>query len=171
MSVEVRCPQGHKLHAREKDRGKTGRCPKCGAPVAIPADSDPLPDDEIAEMLGVQKRVAKPPRNEQADHDDPEHIFGEDQSTAEERPASSSGTRTKLCPKCHDEILAGYTVCPNCQTYLSVSGKDILKPSSGVSIAAGSSPNRFSLDCPECGAKTFPGERVCHNCGATVKAR
>ena len=36
MLIEVRCPNGHVLHVKEKHAGKIGACPRCSAPVRVP---------------------------------------------------------------------------------------------------------------------------------------
>jgi anti-anti-sigma factor len=36
MLIEVRCPNGHVLHVKEKHAGKMGACPHCSAPVRVP---------------------------------------------------------------------------------------------------------------------------------------
>ena len=36
MLIEVRCPNGHVLHVKEKHAGKIGACPHCSTPVRVP---------------------------------------------------------------------------------------------------------------------------------------
>lgn len=42
MGIRFNCPGGHRLHVKEFLAGKTGICPKCGAKVEIPLESQLL---------------------------------------------------------------------------------------------------------------------------------
>lgn len=67
MAVHVVCPKGHPLRIAEKYAGRRGRCPKCGAIVAIPGDvgtrspparrpaGDGLPD--VCSQAALDRRV------------------------------------------------------------------------------------------------------------------
>lgn len=159
MTVKIKCPQGHALVAQEQHKGKVGRCPKCGAAVTIPDDS--VSDDELADLLS---EGVKP---EAYDH---EHVLG----SPEAQPGGGSTSKAsgtgpmKLCPKCDSAVPVGFMICPSCRTYLSWSGVSASKSGSGLRVRASGS-GKASVDCPSCGAKTFPGDTVCHNCGAHVE--
>ncbi|MFZ1933076.1 MAG: STAS domain-containing protein [Thermoguttaceae bacterium] len=45
MLIEVRCPNGHVLHVKEKHAGKMGTCPHCSAPVRVPLAGEAYRDD------------------------------------------------------------------------------------------------------------------------------
>jgi len=43
MSIEVTCPNGHRLKIKEKYAGKQGTCPVCRAPVCVPVTDKATP--------------------------------------------------------------------------------------------------------------------------------
>jgi hypothetical protein len=52
-----------------------------------------------------------------------------------------------------------YTICPHCRTFL---------PFIDVGEAAEATGHGASMNCPECGVKSFPGDQVCRNCGVVL---
>ena len=112
MPIQLVCPNGHRLTAKESNAGKTGKCPVCQAPVVIPMPSRPVADSAIVvAVLGelnaqsaaqkVGKTVLAPKR----------------QSPASK--GSSVLARTKVCPNCERDIDLGYHICPHCHAYLT----------------------------------------------------
>ena len=72
MSISVQCPNGHQLKVKDEYAGKRGRCPKCQAPIQIPAlpvdAEEELFDDEFPEEeLAPAPPALKPMRAEKAD--------------------------------------------------------------------------------------------------------
>ena len=65
MLIEVRCPNGHVLHVKEKYAGKIGACPRCSAPVRVPLGSRVSGD----EQPGVHS-IHQPPA-EKVVHEEP----------------------------------------------------------------------------------------------------
>ena len=114
MPVELICPNGHRLTAKESSAGKTGKCPVCQARVAIPIPSRPVTADSavVAAVLGelnaqsaAQKKIGRtvlaPKRQPAAVKD------------------SSALARLRVCPNCERDIDLGYHVCPHCHAYLT----------------------------------------------------
>lgn len=58
MEIQVICPQGHRLTAREKLFGKSILCPKCKEPVQIP-----IPNREVAEPGDIAAVESGPSRS------------------------------------------------------------------------------------------------------------
>jgi anti-anti-sigma factor len=56
MHIEVRCPNGHVLHVKEKYAGKIGICPRCSAPVRVPLAAQITPDEP-----GSIRSIHQPP--------------------------------------------------------------------------------------------------------------
>lgn len=48
MGIRVSCPNGHSLNVKEHLAGRVGRCPKCGAPVRIPAVEEAPPPESAS---------------------------------------------------------------------------------------------------------------------------
>ncbi len=88
MQIRVACSCGQEMLAPESLAGRVGRCPKCGAQVAIPAPGGPFP------------ATASLPPEEPAGEPD------------------VAGARTKSCPVCAEEILAEAVKCKHCGEYL-----------------------------------------------------
>jgi len=113
MPIQLVCPNGHRLTAKESSAGKTGKCPVCQARIAIPIPSRSVAADSavVVAVLGelnaksaaqkVGKTVLAPKRQPTTTKD------------------SSVLARLRICPNCEREIDLGYHVCPHCHAYLS----------------------------------------------------
>ncbi|MBN2021954.1 MAG: DUF4339 domain-containing protein [Pirellulales bacterium] len=57
MGIRFTCPNGHQLNVKASQAGKTGKCPRCGATVAIPQASESAgeasPGDPFADAPGA----------------------------------------------------------------------------------------------------------------------
>ncbi len=67
MLIEVRCPNGHVLHVKEKYAGKMGACPHCSAPVRVPLPGQVYGDDTHAVHSPRQPPPKEPVHEEPAD--------------------------------------------------------------------------------------------------------
>ena len=114
-TIELVCPNGHRLTAKESSAGKTGKCPVCQARIAIPIPNRSVAADSavVAAVLGelnaqaaAQKKVGRtvlaPKR--------PPGVAVKD---------SSALARVRVCPNCERDIDLGYHVCPHCHAYLA----------------------------------------------------
>ncbi|MCL2710460.1 MAG: hypothetical protein FWE95_06240 [Planctomycetaceae bacterium] len=115
-TIELVCPNGHRLTAKESSAGKTGKCPVCQARIAIPIPNRSVTADSavVAAVLGelnaqaaAQKKVGRtvlaPKRPQPA-------VAVKD---------SSALARVRVCPNCERDIDLGYHVCPHCHAYLA----------------------------------------------------
>lgn len=55
----------------------------------------------------------------------------------------------RRCPKCKAEMSAKYHICPYCRTYLPLM-------------------NEVRASCPSCGSVSFPGDKTCRVCSASL---
>jgi RNA polymerase subunit RPABC4/transcription elongation factor Spt4 len=113
MTIQLVCSNGHRLTAKESNAGKSGKCPVCQAPVAIPIPTRTAPADSaiVTAILGelnaksaaqqVGKTILAPKRQPAAVKE------------------SSMLARMKVCPNCEQDIDLGYHICPHCHAYLS----------------------------------------------------
>ena len=116
MPVTVTCANGHVLHIKEKYGGKTGRCPKCNIAVHVPAI---ITDDDVLNLVGAPSPPPAP-----APPPEDEYALEEPLTTHGTSGVSLLGTstiypRTKTCPRCFEIVLATFTACPHCHTYLA----------------------------------------------------
>ena len=113
MPIQLVCPNGHRLTAKESNAGKTGRCPVCQAVVFIPIPSRPVVADSavVVAVLGelnAQSAAQKIGRT----------VLAPKRKTAAVKD-SSALARVRVCPNCEREIDLGYHVCPHCHAYLT----------------------------------------------------
>lgn len=112
VPIQLTCPNGHHLTAKESNAGKTGKCPVCKAAVSIPVlHQTVISDSAIMNILGNPDSPASP--------------ASEAATLASKKAPSRSGQssvtmpHTKLCPSCEREIDMGYHICPHCHTYIT----------------------------------------------------
>ncbi len=107
MSIELTCPQGHKLKVKDRYAGKTGRCPRCGSQVRVPGVSE----QEILRLLSCDDLIEAdhPVSHEMQPADEPE--------TVPVRLPLAAGS--KVCPRCKKEVRATFDLCPYCGTYFA----------------------------------------------------
>ena len=114
MSIQLVCPNGHRLTAKESNAGKTGKCPVCLAPVTIPIPSRPVAADSALVMavlgdLNAQAAARKVGKTVLAPKRQPTPAVRD----------SSVLARMRVCPNCERDIDLGYHVCPHCHAYLT----------------------------------------------------
>lgn len=103
MTIQLKCPNGHNLTAKESNAGKTGKCPICHAAVRIPPK--PITESAIMSILS------------DIDTQQKSRIIN---AKNRETPSSSvSMPHFKKCPNCEREIDMGYHICPFCHTYIT----------------------------------------------------
>jgi hypothetical protein len=113
MSIEVKCPNGHKLKVKDAMAGMTGRCPLCKALVHVPRPEPPsaaLSEDAILDFLGPS-----PNRNDKL-ASETIHDLGD---SVIMRGSGIHHTPRKTCAKCNRDIPTLIHICPYCHTYLS----------------------------------------------------
>ena len=114
MPIQLVCPNGHRLTAKESSAGKTGKCPVCHAPVPIPIPSRSITADSavVVAVLGelnAQSAAQKVGRT----------VLAPKRPVAVAVKDSSDLARVRVCPNCEREIDLGYHVCPHCHAYLT----------------------------------------------------
>jgi hypothetical protein len=105
MSIEFRCPNGHRLSCPDDRAGMSGVCPKCKATFRVPDPGDPPPatsdstvsEPEMTEAQGDEPLAAA------ATHETPNPA---EKATDDERPASKESAVAEerivfLCPNGH----------------------------------------------------------------------
>jgi anti-anti-sigma factor len=109
MLIEVRCPNGHLLHVKEKHAGKMGACPRCSAPVRVP----PLSKSQAAGGLG--SAAAQQSSEDALLH----HLRQETTPTSSDSSSSSFFTlsaKGKTCLECGNVVSASFSICSRCGT-------------------------------------------------------
>jgi Zn finger protein HypA/HybF involved in hydrogenase expression len=118
VPIQLKCPNGHHLTAKESNAGKTGKCPVCKAVVNIPVlRQTVITDSAVVSILGDPSSVKKN-RVKTATSPTKEKTV----VPASEQSASSSSSvlpHVRLCPNCEREIDMGYHICPHCHTYIT----------------------------------------------------
>lgn len=98
MAIEVKCDHcGRLLKSRDEAAGRTGKCPGCGARIAIPAMSgarEPQIDEAELMLPPPELPLAPPPLP----------------------PASVQESPRRPCPKCGESIAVGAAKCRFCGT-------------------------------------------------------
>jgi anti-anti-sigma factor len=108
MLIEVRCPNGHVLHVKEKHAGKMGACPHCSAPIRVPLAGQAYE----ADPHGVHS-IHQPPAEEPA-HEEPECDHSGRMSDS-----SISLGQDKRCVWCGKTVSHATAKCNWCGTLLS----------------------------------------------------
>lgn len=105
MSVEIHCPNGHRLQVHEKFGGRRGHCPRCQAQFVVPKGFD---DEDILDVLGpVELPDVSAPQGEPLIS--PPGVM----------PGAHARAATQVCPNCEDQVPASVRICPQCHTYLA----------------------------------------------------
>jgi len=112
MTIQLACPNGHRLNAKESNAGKTGKCPVCQSPITVP-----IPDVSITADSAIVVAVLGELNAKSATQKVGKTIL------APKRPPvvkeSSVLAKTRVCPNCERDIDLGYQVCPHCHAYLT----------------------------------------------------
>ena len=112
MLIEVRCPNGHVLHVKEKHAGKIGACPHCSTPVRVPLAGQVYGGDR----LGVPSLHHSPA--EKLAHEEP--VFDRSGRTSDSSIALGQSKQCVWCGKIVSHATAKCTAVRRCQ--LSSSG-------------------------------------------------
>jgi RNA polymerase subunit RPABC4/transcription elongation factor Spt4 len=125
VPIQLVCPNGHRLTAKESNAGKTGKCPVCKAAVRIPPKKVIASDSVVMSILGdasapKQKlagtKIVLPKKNVPAATAVPKNA---DSFNASVSSSSAMLPHLKVCPNCEREIDMGYHICPHCHTYIT----------------------------------------------------
>ncbi len=109
MPIQLTCPNGHRLTAKDSNAGKTGKCPVCKAAVTIPALAESaMTDSSVVRLLGLTGGATKPG-----------NASGDAAAAAKSRPPLVTQPHMKQCPNCERDIELGYHICPYCKTYIT----------------------------------------------------
>jgi len=112
MSIQLVCPNGHRLTAKESNAGKTGKCPVCQAPVAIPIPNRSVTVDSAVVVAVLGESNAKSAAQK----------VGRTVLAPKRQPAAKESSvlaRVRVCPNCERDIDLGYHICPHCHAYLT----------------------------------------------------
>ncbi len=115
MPIELTCPNGHRLVAKDSNAGRKGKCPVCKVSVTIPmVKTAGLTDSAIVNLLGEPgfTKTNVPPPSGHRDGMASPHGVTSTTSTLPPKP------NVKCCPSCDREIDLGYHICPHCHTYI-----------------------------------------------------
>jgi ribosomal protein L32 len=121
MPIQLHCPNGHHLTAKESNAGKTGKCPVCKAPVHIPVpERNLITDSAVMSILGEMNTQPSPrvgttiiPSRRQT------LVAAHSRRSSPDPSPSTIMPHVKLCPNCEKEIDLGYHICPYCHTYIT----------------------------------------------------
>lgn len=107
MSIELTCPQGHKLKVKDRYAGKMGLCPHCGSRVRVPGVSEQeilrlLACDDLIEDDHLGSKVVQPAA-----------------SMPETMPVRLPLGGSKACPRCKKDVRASFDLCPHCGMYFA----------------------------------------------------
>lgn len=114
MPIELICPNGHRLTAKETSAGKTGKCPVCKASVTIP-----VPNRSVAADSAVVVAVLGELNAKSAAQRVGRTVLAPKRQPTVAVKDSSALARVRVCPNCEREIDLGYHVCPHCHAYLA----------------------------------------------------
>ncbi len=119
VPIELTCPNGHRLTAKDANAGRKGKCPVCKASVTIPMITRAkISESAIISILGTpalggstSKKTGQIGKNQASSE-------GQATPASASSEASVSRPHVKLCPSCEQEIDLGYHICPHCHTYI-----------------------------------------------------
>lgn len=173
MWVRVTCPNGHVLRIESKFIGRSNKCPKCKASIALwikvtcpnghtlkvkskfcgkvghcPECKAQVEVPDLIELLAMESlgdaQVGQ--RIEKTPLQDPNEW---------QAPGKAVRPGMRTCGGCGAEVAKTCRTCPQCGVYLF----EGLTPAEG--FMEGASYSR----CPACSHPVFPGDEVCTLCG------
>jgi RNA polymerase subunit RPABC4/transcription elongation factor Spt4 len=115
MSIQLVCPNGHRLTAKESNAGKTGKCPVCQVPVSIPIPSRSVVTADSAIVVAVLGELNAKSASQKVGRT----VLAPKRQPAMATKESSVLARTRVCPNCERDIDLGYHICPHCHAYLT----------------------------------------------------
>ena len=113
MLIEVRCPNGHVLHVKEKHAGKIGACPRCSAPVRVPSPGQVQGDSRFG-VPPAHPAPSEPIVVQESRHDGTEWASASNSSFS-----LSHAMKGKLCLECGRIVSQSFAICPQCGTSVS----------------------------------------------------
>lgn len=122
MPIQIKCPNGHSLTAKESNAGKTGRCPVCKEPVSIPVlHQTVISDSAVIDILGDAVASRKTSVGTTIAHGKKvgDKIVRRESRHGDMSASTATMAHVKLCPSCEREIDMGYHICPHCHTYIT----------------------------------------------------
>jgi hypothetical protein len=111
MSIELKCPQGHRLKLKDSMAGMTGRCPLCKSLVHVPK---PQPQPQALSEEAILDFLGPSPDLTDKSITDTIHDFGD---SVIMRGSAIHHTPHKICAKCNREMPMAMHICPHCHTY------------------------------------------------------
>lgn len=115
MPIQLVCPNGHRLTAKESNAGKTGKCPICQTPVTIPIPSRPVGAADSAVVVAVLGELNAQSASQKVG----KTVLAPKRLPAVVAKESSTLARVRVCPNCERDIDLGYHICPHCHAYLT----------------------------------------------------
>ena len=112
MPIQLVCPNGHRLAAKESNAGKSGKCPICKVAVVIP-----IPDQVVSADSAIVVAVLGELNTQTTTQQVGRTILAPKRQPAVRDPSAQA--RVKICPNCERDIDLGYHVCPHCHAYLT----------------------------------------------------
>ncbi len=135
MSIEVRCPNGHVLHVKDKHAGKMGACPYCSAPVRVPMPAAAQAAEPAAESQAYKSPTEgltrREPHIERSEAHKDTSLSGRLIDTSLSGRLSDTGLsgslsgsffvagKGKFCVGCGKTVSTSFTVCTRCGTPVS----------------------------------------------------
>jgi len=115
MSIQIICPNGHRLSVKDSFAGRAGLCPICKARVVVPKPQNgQLSEDEIVDFLS-----APPARKTRSSTSTSTTPLAEQEIGQQVATKNNPSPPKKSCTKCNREIAAGTHICPFCRTYIA----------------------------------------------------
>lgn len=116
MPIQLVCPNGHRLTAKESNAGKSGKCPVCKVAVSIPIPNRSPTADSAIVVAVLGELNAQSARSQQIGRT---VLAPKRQIAAAVRDSNNVQARVRMCPNCEQDIDLGYHVCPHCHAYLT----------------------------------------------------
>jgi hypothetical protein len=120
MPIDVTCPNGHSLKIKEKYAGKAGLCPRCKAPIQVPALVPNSIEDliDLTPRAPVTKVAAFDPAADDDDEPAAQHGTHNPARVGESLLSSSSLVKhQKVCPKCYQVVPIWFARCQICDHF------------------------------------------------------
>lgn len=114
MPIFLTCPQGHALKIKDRFAGMSGYCPRCRAPITVPADeaddeqlidliprTTPLESEPVFQQRTVETPTGAADSKDAIEDDEDNRPVGTASSAAGESLLNSGLLkREKICPTC-----------------------------------------------------------------------
>jgi len=114
MSIQLVCPNGHRLTAKESNAGQSGKCPVCKIAVSIPIPNRSVTADSAVVVAVLGELNAKSATSQVG-----RTVLAPKRQSAVAVREASMQARVRICPNCERDIDLGYHICPHCHAYLT----------------------------------------------------